>query len=46
MAHAELGQRAQAIEALQRFLQHAGPDTPAATVKQANDTVARLQDTL
>jgi tetratricopeptide (TPR) repeat protein len=46
MAHAELGQRAQAIEALQRFLQHAGPDTPAATVKLANDTVARLQDTL
>jgi tetratricopeptide (TPR) repeat protein len=45
-SYAELRMRAEALEALQAFLQRAGQDVPEHLKKDANNTVARMQDVI
>lgn len=45
-SYSELRMRAEALEALQAFIQRAGQDVPAHLVKDANNTVARMQDVI
>lgn len=44
MAHAELRQRAKAVQRLEQFLQRAGPQTPAHVRRVAADTVEVMRD--
>jgi tetratricopeptide (TPR) repeat protein len=45
-SYAELRMRPEALEHLQAFIQRAGQDVPAHLVKDANNTVARMQDVI
>lgn len=45
-SYSELRMRAEALEHLQAFIQRAGQDVPAHLVKDANNTVARMQDVI
>jgi tetratricopeptide (TPR) repeat protein len=45
-SYSELRMRAEALEALQAFLQRAGQDVPEHLKKDANNTVARMQDVI
>jgi hypothetical protein len=46
MTHAEQGDRTKAVQRLQAFLERAGLDTPESMRRQANDTLARIQDVI
>lgn len=46
VSHAELRERSRAVERLQAFLERAGADVPESMRRQANDTLARMQDVI
>jgi tetratricopeptide (TPR) repeat protein len=46
MAYAELRQRSKAVERLTEFLERAGPGVSEDMLKQARNTIARLQDVI
>ena len=46
MAHAELRNRHEAVDALQGFLTRAGAEVPEAMKHAANNTIARMQDVI
>lgn len=46
MTHAEQGERTKAVQRLQAFLERAGHDTPENMRRQANNTLARIQDVI